>query len=156
MALGGIEFQELLDVRLSFVFSATHHSRSAAVKFDERLTRREVPGIQVHGYFKLFVSFFGQGNRRKPSRAVCFLAVSPAKPFVVDGTPWVERDGFLRAANGGVVFLYFQIALCQEQLNVAVGGFFGGCGLQRLDGLSVFARLKSTSRFIQAVVVLDG
>src|SRR5215471_20020728 len=142
-------------MRLGLIFSSAYHPGSAAIKFNQRLARREVPSVEIHGSFKLLMSFLGQRNRGKPSGVIRFLAVGSAEPFVIGGTLRIKRYRFFCAVDGSVMFLQLQVTLREQQLDVSIVRLFG-CGLlEHLDGSCVLACLESSARLVQACALFD-
>src|SRR5215472_4964540 len=145
MPFCAVHLHQFLDVRLSLLFPSAHHPRRAAIKFDQYLPRRKIPGIQFDCALKFLPRLLGQRNGGEPSGMIGLFSVSSSQPFVIDGILRIDLDRFLCAANRRVVLLQLQVALRQQQLNFAVLGIFGCSFLQDFDRLGILAGFIRTA-----------
>ena len=114
MAFCGVQLHQFLDVRLRLIFPSAHHARSAAIKFDQHLAGREILPIQHDRSFKFLPGFLGQSNPRGgPDNLISLFAIGSSQPLVIHGILRIDRHGLLRAADGRIKFLEFQVTFRQ-------------------------------------------
>ena len=85
MPFGCIHLSQLLDLRQSFLFAASHDARSAAIEFDQDLPCRIILGVELYRCLKFSARFLCQRHCGEPPRMIRLFSIGSAQPLVIDG-----------------------------------------------------------------------